>query len=203
MTRSPWPATARYGLEPAPGTLALVHDLLNTVSAGGRRADLLADLSSAQEWADSVAADWSAATGSAAPRVALDEEGRERLLEYRRSFQDAAALGPPAAEGPRPAVVHSAEVSLDLHGDGLVVPGPRGSDTKHLASMLLITAWQSQLDDTWRRLKTCRNTECRVAFYDRSRNNSGVWHDVKTCGNLANLRAHRARRRLADEAAQP
>ncbi|MGV9881539.1 CGNR zinc finger domain-containing protein [Streptomyces sp. NPDC003006] len=46
-----------------------------------------------------------------------------------------------------------------------------------------------------RRLKTCRNPLCRVAFYDRSRNNSGVWHDVKTCGNAANLRAYRARRR--------
>ncbi|WIX82772.1 CGNR zinc finger domain-containing protein [Amycolatopsis carbonis] len=27
------------------------------------------------------------------------------------------------------------------------------------------------------------------------RNNSRVWHDVKVCGNIANLRASRARRR--------
>ena len=33
------------------------------------------------------------------------------------------------------------------------------------------------------------------AFYDRSRNNGRVWHDVHTCGNVANLRASRARRR--------
>jgi predicted RNA-binding Zn ribbon-like protein len=44
-------------------------------------------------------------------------------------------------------------------------------------------------------LKVCRNPRCRVAFYDRSRNNSGVWHDVRTCGNAANLRAHRERQR--------
>jgi predicted RNA-binding Zn ribbon-like protein len=34
-----------------------------------------------------------------------------------------------------------------------------------------------------------------VAFFDRSRNNSGVWHDVAACGNAINLRASRARRR--------
>jgi predicted RNA-binding Zn ribbon-like protein len=45
----------------------------------------------------------------------------------------------------------------------------------------------------------CRNPRCRVAFYDRSRNNSGVWHDVRTCGNAANLRAHRERQRAAGE----
>jgi predicted RNA-binding Zn ribbon-like protein len=38
---------------------------------------------------------------------------------------------------------------------------------------------------------------CPCAFYDRSRNNSRVWHDVRTCGNVANLRASRARRRAA------
>jgi len=36
---------------------------------------------------------------------------------------------------------------------------------------------------------------CRVAFYDRSRNASGVWHSVRICGNAINLRAHRERRR--------
>jgi predicted RNA-binding Zn ribbon-like protein len=34
---------------------------------------------------------------------------------------------------------------------------------------------------------------CSAAFFDRSRNNSRVWHDVNVCGNLANLHAHRAR----------
>ncbi|WP_438485428.1 CGNR zinc finger domain-containing protein [Streptomyces sp. S186] len=38
---------------------------------------------------------------------------------------------------------------------------------------------------------------CRVAFYDRPRNISGVWHDVCSCGNAAtNLRVYRARQRV-------
>lgn len=47
----------------------------------------------------------------------------------------------------------------------------------------------------WRRLKQCHNPDCRSTFYDRSKNTSGVWHSVKVCGNAANLRASRARRR--------
>jgi len=54
---------------------------------------------------------------------------------------------------------------------------------------------EAQLKDTWRRLKACKNERCQGAFYDRSRNNSGVWHDVHTCGNIANLRASRTRRK--------
>ncbi|MEV0074298.1 CGNR zinc finger domain-containing protein [Amycolatopsis sp. NPDC050768] len=49
--------------------------------------------------------------------------------------------------------------------------------------------------DEWRSLKICRSSACPIAFYDRSRNNSRVWHDVTVCGNIANLRASRARRR--------
>ena len=43
-------------------------------------------------------------------------------------------------------------------------------------------------------MKVCRNPECEVAFWDSSRNTSGVWHDGRTCGNVANLRESRARR---------
>jgi predicted RNA-binding Zn ribbon-like protein len=50
---------------------------------------------------------------------------------------------------------------------------------------------------TWMRLKLCHNPPCASAFHDRSKNNGGVWHDVKTCGNAVNLRASRARRREA------
>ena len=53
----------------------------------------------------------------------------------------------------------------------------------------------AQRADTWKRLKLCHKAACSSAFYDRSKNNSGVWHDVKMCGNAANLRASRARRR--------
>ena len=103
-----WPATLRYGIDSAPGGLALVQELLNTVPAG-----------------------------------------------------------------------------------------PRDRGWRAIASVALIEVMEAQRVDTWRRLKTCREPLCRAAFYDRSRNNSRVWHDVHTCGNAVNLRAHRARQRVA------
>jgi len=49
--------------------------------------------------------------------------------------------------------------------------------------------------DTWRTLKLCRNELCSLSFYDRSRNNSAVYHDSRVCGNAIYLRASRARKR--------
>ncbi|MGX1763100.1 CGNR zinc finger domain-containing protein, partial [Streptomyces lydicus] len=61
------------------------------------------------------------------------------------------------------------------------------------------TALDAQSKGTWARLKTCRNPRCQGAFYDRSRNNSGVWHDLHACGMPSNTRAHRARQRDTHE----
>jgi predicted RNA-binding Zn ribbon-like protein len=47
----------------------------------------------------------------------------------------------------------------------------------------------------------CMIGSCPVNFYDHSRNSTAVWHDVRTCGNIANLRTSRARRRVQAESA--
>ena len=46
----------------------------------------------------------------------------------------------------------------------------------------------------WARMRTCQNPVCQTAFYDSTRNGNRVWHDTKTCGNIMNLRASRARK---------
>ena len=68
--------------------------------------------------------------------------------------------------------------------DGTVELLPAGTGWHWLASALWIEAFRAQQAGTWARLKICRNTECASTFYDASRNNSGVWHNVKTCGNV-------------------
>ena len=85
--------------------------------------------------------------------------------------------------------------SFGLSETGQLRLEPAGDGWQWLASALWGETLLSQATDTWRRLKQCRNPACRSAFYDRSKNGSGVWHNVKTCGNAANLRASRARRR--------
>jgi hypothetical protein len=79
-----------------------------------------------------------------------------------------------------------------VHGDMSVVP--KGVGVERVVSAVLIERLFAERDGTWRRLKLCRNTACSLAFYDRTRNNNGVWHDVHICGNAVNLRASRSRR---------
>ncbi|ADJ45333.1 hypothetical protein AMES_3508 [Amycolatopsis mediterranei S699] len=185
-----WLATARYDLQPAPATLGLVHDLLNTRSAGRpRQPDLLADVTSAQRWAGEALAAWTEETGQGVPLVRLGEEDLDPLRDLRVDLHQ--HLAGTAEHVPE----HQAGVVLRLDPDGRVRPEPRGSGRRALASLTLIAIADAQAAGTWRRLKVCRNSRCAAAFFDRSRNNSGTWHDVRTCGNPANLRAYRARQR--------
>src|SRR4051812_19722460 len=47
----------------------------------------------------------------------------------------------------------------------------------------------------WERLKACPREECEWAFYDRSKNSSGRWCSMESCGNIEKARAFRERRR--------
>ncbi|MEU1332677.1 CGNR zinc finger domain-containing protein [Streptomyces sp. NPDC005865] len=192
-----WSATERYRLESAPGGLALVQDLLNTVAAGGpAHRDLLADVTDAQEWTNGATAAWAAVTGLQTPHVTLDEAALRVIRGLRDALREAAVPGAGPLAGDHPEIPeHSGEAALRLGGDGVVRLEARGHGGHQLVALVLAEVYEGQQADTARRLKTCRNPECRVAFYDRSRNNSGAWHDVKTCGNAANLRAYRARQR--------
>lgn len=46
----------------------------------------------------------------------------------------------------------------------------------------------------WGRLKICPAHDCLVVFYDRSRNRSRNWCDMKICGNREKARSWRQRR---------
>jgi predicted RNA-binding Zn ribbon-like protein len=188
-----WSTTTRYASTVADGGLALVQDLMNTIPAGRPRAtDLLQDVETAQGWADTALADWAEATGRPAPTVVLDERGLGELQALRADLRGAVAGS--GASGPE---LRNASVGLSLGADGHVDLHPRGQGWRVLVGQILIEVFEAQRADTWRRLKTCRNDRCAVAFYDRSRNNSGTWHNVRICGNAVNLRASRARRRAA------
>ncbi|QRP43328.1 CGNR zinc finger domain-containing protein [Amycolatopsis sp. FDAARGOS 1241] len=186
-----WPATDRYELEVSPGGLGFVHDLLNTLSAGKpRETDLLAEVADAQRWLDAALDRWAEATERPAERVELTADDVEHLRDLRDELQ--AATGHAAEDA---GALPSAPVLLQPGPDGWLRPEPRGTGWRRVASIVLIEVLEAQRADRWRRLKTCRNNRCAVAFYDRSRNNSGVWHNVQVCGNAVNLRAYRARMR--------
>ncbi|WP_030606873.1 CGNR zinc finger domain-containing protein [Streptomyces sclerotialus] len=193
-----WPATERYYPTAVPGGLGLVQDLLNTASGGRpRRPDLLAEAADAQEWATTALRSWAAGTGRARVRLTLTEEDLPHLRRLREQLRRALAGRHDAAGGDTVRFT-SCLLQVSLHGDATLTAEPEGEGWRWLTSTVLGEALLAQATGTWQRLKICRNEKCGGAFYDRSRNNSGVWHATRGCGNAANLRASRQRRRARE-----
>ena len=187
----PWPASDRYRLTAAPGGLALVQDFLNTVAISDYGPDLLADTAEAQQWARGAVQAWAATRGTEEQAPTLSNMDVAKLRTLRGAVADLLVGRQPAADE------IEAKSTFALSADGELRLAPIGRGWLWLASVLWAEILLAQRTGGWRRLKQCHNPACRSAFYDRSKNNSGVWHNVKTCGNAANLRASRARRRQA------
>jgi predicted RNA-binding Zn ribbon-like protein len=60
---------------------------------------------------------------------------------------------------------------------------------------VLAEMYTAMATGTWQRLKVCHNTACSRAFYDGSKNHSGVWCSAKACGNRMHARTYRQQRR--------
>ena len=190
-----WPATSDFGIEAATDELAFVHDLMNTVSGGKpTRADLLADLDSARVWLDTCLDDLADVTGTPRWDIELTADDLDGIRALRADLRHLAEVRHDGSDTRPDVPLQSATAALQLNSDGSVVLRPRGTGARQVTSLVLSVIYRAQLSDTWRRIKLCRNPKCAAVFYDRSRNNSGVWHDVRVCGNAAHLRASRARR---------
>lgn len=187
-----WPATDRYRLRVAPSGLALVQDLINTRAIGDYGPDLLLDGAAASAWAADAVSAWSQVSGLPAPPMVLTDRDAGRLRALRGALR-ALILDERGSGDTQP----DAAADFGLSAAGQVQLVPRGTGAQWLASAAWTEVLLSQHASTWQRLKCCREPACGSAFYDHSRNNSGVWHDVKTCGNRANLRSSRARRKTA------
>lgn len=86
-------------------------------------------------------------------------------------------------------------VALVDHSNWRLEPGRDGLD-RALGELLAIV-FHSMSEGTWDRLKACGNPDCEYAFYDHSKNHSGRWCDMASCGNLMKARAYRERQRKA------
>lgn len=69
----------------------------------------------------------------------------------------------------------------------------QGSGADAAISALLAIVYDAMGEGTWSRLKACRNSSCRWAFYDRSKNGSGAWCSMRVCGNRAKAQRRRER----------
>jgi predicted RNA-binding Zn ribbon-like protein len=65
----------------------------------------------------------------------------------------------------------------------------------HALARLFAIIECASYEGTWWRMKICDADDCEWAFYDHTKNRSGAWCSMESCGNRAKGRAYRERRR--------
>jgi len=173
----------------APGQLGLVQSFLNTYGLESGR-DMLADPNSAKAWLVS--------NRFASRGTEYDANDRRRLIEVRRALHELVAANGgtglqrravttlnEAARRVRLGVRLHPEDGYRLVAEGVGVDRPIGE--------LLMSVTGAMAAGNWNRLKVCANETCQRAFYDSSRNRSGRWCSMATCGNRMKGRAYRQR----------
>ena len=90
-------------------------------------------------------------------------------------------------------VARRGELGVRFRADGSAPLVARTEDFAGALARVLVPVAEATRDGSWLRVKACRADDCQWAFYDHSRNRSGVWCDMAVCGNRAKVRAYRRR----------
>jgi predicted RNA-binding Zn ribbon-like protein len=175
----------------APHQLDLVIDFVNTLDleegtdelAGG---DRLAGWLSERGLLDEASAGAASETDR---RQAI--RLREALRELMLANNGGAEAGDPGAELERTA--RRGDLGVHFGAGGEVSVTPRAEGVAGALARLLIPVADAIADGSWQRAKACRADNCHWAFYDRSRNRSGVWCEMAVCGNRTKVRTYRQR----------
>ncbi|MGP4046683.1 CGNR zinc finger domain-containing protein [Streptomyces sp. 2A115] len=169
---------------PAPGGLALIQSLVNTL-----------DIESGADSLDT--AEGRAALGlteaGAEAEVAAEVAAARELRESLRAVCLAHA-GHPAHREVRPLdeLLASAPLIVTVSAaDGSATLRP--ADPASLASRVAEAVAESLAAGTWLRLKACEAPDCHWAYYDRSPAGRGRWCSMSVCGARAKMRRYRAR----------
>jgi CGNR zinc finger protein/putative stress-induced transcription regulator len=187
-----YPASGRFGTGLAEAPLVLSQELANTIGIDHlpELVDLLGQVDIAQHWIDAVVPHWCTSFGADDPDLVVTAAELPRLRAVRDALRS--VIGEPEDPRDDALIAGSAAIAVTRAGAHLE---PVGSGASWLAAAIAVEAVRAHALDSYRRLKLCHQQRCAVAFYDRSKNNSRVWHDTATCGNQVNSRAHRGRRR--------
>jgi predicted RNA-binding Zn ribbon-like protein len=175
---------------PAPGELERVRAFVNTWDAEHGTDDI----GSADEL-----------RGWLAEQGLLEEDARVTAADHRRAVGVREALratlrahhGHPDEECAQDVLCDAShrarlQVLFDDNGSSRLEPSAPGVDGA--VGRLLTIAHEADRDGHWVRLKICPADDCQWAFYDRSRNRSATWCDMKVCGNRHKVREYRERR---------
>jgi len=176
----------------APGSLELVRSFVNSIDLERPETlDAFSDLGGARVWLADAGIDPTGLREEDLPELReLREALRGALLAHNGEGDGAAAWGrlasafSPAGLG----ITFLLEGMLSLKPlDSLAAPALRGA--------LAAAVYDAVRDGTWSRLKACRKHSCLFAFYDKTKNGSGAWCSMDTCGNREKAQRRRARER--------
>jgi predicted RNA-binding Zn ribbon-like protein len=190
MRSGGWRGAGRNELKPAPGTLSLVQDFVNTRNyfQGG---DLLADAEGATRRLIE--------RGLLEEGESVGEAERRRLVSFREALRGLLLAHNGAAE-PGPDVeslndlVASVPLGVRFGVDGRPALEPAAEDGPAERVVARLLAEVVRAEGRWGRMKACRNEGCRWAFYDASKNGMGRWCNMQVCGARHKMRAYRERK---------
>jgi predicted RNA-binding Zn ribbon-like protein len=132
--------------------------------------------------------------------TAADRETYLRLRGAIRRLVDAEPDDPIPAEDAE-VIDHiglAAGLHPHFHAAGSPTLEPKGAGVAAAFGAIVAIAFVASFDGTFEQLKSCADETCRAVFYDKSKNHSGRWCSMSTCGNRAKVRAWRERQRVGE-----
>jgi len=193
VTVEPGRGVAEVSAADAPGRLGLVRALINTydVETANDEWQSPASLRSWLSDRDLLEPGTKATDDDVARARALREALRSLCLTNHGDPFDPHAAETLNAQAARSRVA----ARFDRQGIGTLEPDARGIDAA--LGSVVAAVFSAMADGTWPRLKVCKESTCRWAFYDHSKNVSRSWCSMKVCGNRRKVRAFRERQRAA------
>jgi hypothetical protein len=175
----------------APGQLALIQALVNTQYGQARRAHR--EVTTPEQLRAFLVENHLFADG-----LPVTEGDFRRLIQMREALRSLLRRNTDGEDTPLQVellntLASNAPLTVRFQRDGLPVLEPDIAGVDGVIASLLGMVFTSMIDGTWRRLKVCRNERCQKAFYDTSKNGSGVWCSMAGCGSRVKARAYRQR----------
>ncbi|MEA2273539.1 MAG: hypothetical protein QOI98_2247 [Solirubrobacteraceae bacterium] len=179
------------GKQAAPGRLDLIREFVNTYDLEDDT-DRIGTPEELRTWLKDA--------GLLGGRASVADEDVRNAATVRGAIRDLllAHTGRALeAEAPRTldAAARRARLGVRFHPDGGAAVESEAKGVDGAIGELLSIIAASMADGSWERLKACQADDCHWAFYDHTRNHSGVWCDMAVCGNRAKVERFRARQR--------
>ncbi len=172
--------------KPAPGRLVIVHGFLNTWS------DELGieDLSTPQ-----AAGKWLRAAGLWDGRKGPKERDVKALRDFREALRSfVLARSSPSTVDRINALSTGIDFSVAFDADGKPELKAVGHGVSGVIGRLLSVILESAAGGSWAHFKCCELETCGWAYYDYSKNHSGRWCSMKTCGSRDKARRYLERK---------